>query len=138
VQDLVRAMNRAYVELPALWKQDFTSEGFRWIDASDVDSNVLSFVRLPGGDRANASAVVCVANLSPVPRHGYRVGLPLAGEWREVVNTDATEFGGSGVGNGGSVLAGDTSWHGLDCSADLNLPPLGVLWLSAAVSEPER
>jgi 1,4-alpha-glucan branching enzyme len=138
VQDLVRAMNRAYAELPALWKQDFTSEGFRWIDASDVDSNVLSFVRLPGGDPANASAVVCVANLSPVPRHGYRVGLPLAGEWREVVNTDATEFGGSGVGNEGSVLAGDTSWHGLDCSAELNLPPLGVLWLSAAVSEPER
>ncbi|HEY1634644.1 MAG TPA: 1,4-alpha-glucan branching protein GlgB [Acidimicrobiales bacterium] len=139
VQDLVRAINRTYVELPALWKQDFSSEGFRWIDASDVDSNVLSFVRLPGGDPANASAaVVCVANLSPIPRHGYRVGLPLGGEWREAVNTDATQFGGSGVGNGGSVLASDTSWHGLDHSAELNLPPLGVLWLSAPVSEPGR
>jgi 1,4-alpha-glucan branching enzyme len=135
VQGLVRALNRAYVELPALWKQDFTSEGFRWIDASDVDSNVLSFVRLAGGD---GSGVVCVANLSPVPRHGYRVGLPVGGEWLEVINTDDIEFGGSGVGNGGRVVAGDTSWHGLDNSADLSLPPLGVLWLSAAVSEPER
>jgi 1,4-alpha-glucan branching enzyme len=56
----------------------------------------------------------------------------------EVINTDAGEFGGSGVGNGGRVMAGDTSWHGLDSSAELNLPPLGVLWLSAAVSRPER
>jgi 1,4-alpha-glucan branching enzyme len=135
VQDLVRALNRAYVELPALWKQDFTSEGFRWIDASDVDGNVLSFVRLAGGD---GSAVVCVANLSPVPRHSYRVGLPLGGEWLEVINTDAVEFGGSGVGNGGRIVAGDTSWHGLDSSTELSLPPLGVLWLSAAVSGPER
>ncbi len=138
VQEMVRTINRAYAELPALWTQDFTSEGFRWIDASDVDSNVLSFARLPGGDQADAGAVVCVANLSPVPRHGYRVGLPLGGEWREVVNTDATQFGGSGVGNGGSVLARDTSWHGLDHSAELSLPPLGVLWLSGPVSEPER
>jgi 1,4-alpha-glucan branching enzyme len=138
VQELVRAINRTYAELPALWTQDFSSEGFRWIDASDVDSNVLSFVRLPGGDAANASAVVCVANLSPIPRHGYRIGLPLAGEWREVVNTDATQFGGTGVGNGGRLPASDTSWHGLDHSADLSLPPLGVLWLAAPVSEPER
>src|SRR5437763_4254290 len=135
VQDLVRALNRAYVDLPALWKQDFTSEGFRWIDASDVDSNVLSFVRLAGDD---GSAVVCVANLSPVPRHSYRVGLPRGGEWSEVINTDAGEFGGSGVGNGGLITAADTSWHGLDNSAELSLPPLGVLWLSAPVSRRER
>jgi 1,4-alpha-glucan branching enzyme len=133
VQELVRALNRVYTELPAVWKQDFTSEGFRWIDASDVDSNVLSFLRLPGGE---GPGVVCVANLSPVPRHGYRVGLPVGGEWLEVINTDAEEFGGSGVGNFGRIEAEESSWHGLDHSAQLNLPPLGVLWLSAVLSEP--
>jgi 1,4-alpha-glucan branching enzyme len=133
VQELVRALNRVYTELPALWTQDFTSEGFRWIDASDVDSNVLSFVRLPGGE---GSATVCVANLSPVPRYAYRVGLPLGGEWLEVINTDAEEFGGSGVGNFGRIVTEESSWHGLDHSVELSLPPLGVLWLSAVVSEP--
>jgi 1,4-alpha-glucan branching enzyme len=98
-----------------------------------VDSNVLSFVRLPGGE---GSATVCVANLSPVPRHAYRVGLPLGGEWLEVINTDAEEFGGSGVGNFARIVTEESSWHGLDHSAELSLPPLGVLWLSAVVSEP--
>jgi 1,4-alpha-glucan branching enzyme len=135
VQELVRALNRTYRDLPALWTQDFTSDGFRWIDASDVESNVFSFVRLPGNEGA---AVVCVANLSPVPRHGYRIGLPVPGKWREVINTDAGEFGGSGVGNGGWVIAEDTSWHGLDHSAEMSLPPLGVIWLSTALSQPER
>jgi 1,4-alpha-glucan branching enzyme len=141
VQHLVRALNRTYEGLPALWEQDFTSEGFRWIDASDVDSNVVSFLRLPGGPASQvpagmARAVACVANLSPLPRHAYRVGLPLPGPWRELVNTDAAEFGGTGVGNGGSVLATDTSWHGLACSAEMELPPLGVLWLTPGIGAP--
>ncbi|HEX2851155.1 MAG TPA: 1,4-alpha-glucan branching protein GlgB [Acidimicrobiales bacterium] len=127
VQDLVRSINRVYRDEPALHEVDFSPEGFRWVDASDVDSNVLSFLRY-SEDRSRV--VACIANLSPVPRYAYRVGLPRAGAWRELVNTDAAEFGGSGVGNGGQVWAADEPWHGLDHSADVTLPPLGVLWLA--------
>ena len=125
VQDLVRAVNRHYKELPQLWQKDDAPEGFRWIDASDVENNVLSFLRFDGDGRPLA----CLANLSPVPRHGYRFGLPTGGDWREVLNTDAIEFGGSGVGNSGRVFAKDASWHGLPFSAEVTLPPLAVVWL---------
>jgi 1,4-alpha-glucan branching enzyme len=126
VQDLVRALNREYRSQPALWERDFTADGFRWIDASDVDSNVLSFLRLSADGE---QVLACVANLAPVVREGYRVGLPRSGRWREVLNTDASVFGGSGAGNAGVVEAADGSWHGLPHSATLVLPPLGVLWL---------
>ncbi len=128
VKDLVRTLNRVSATLPALWERDTESEGFRWIDASDEESNVLSFLRI-GGD---GSTLACVANLSPVPRQPYRVGLPAPGPWQEVLNTDAPEFGGGGVGNGGQVAASGESWHGQPFSADLALPPLGVLWLVPA------
>jgi len=74
--------------------------------------------------------VACLANLSPVPRAGYRVGLPAGGQWREVLNTDAADYGGSGVGNLGGVVADGPAWHGLECSAEVTLPPLGVVWLT--------
>ncbi|HET7488004.1 MAG TPA: 1,4-alpha-glucan branching protein GlgB [Acidimicrobiales bacterium] len=126
VQDLVRALNHLYLDLPQLWQRDDSPEGFRWIDASDVENNVLSFLRY--GD--DGRVLACVANLSPVVRHGYRVGLPEGGDWREVLNTDALEFGGSGVGNAGRAYAADRSWHGLPFSAELVLPPLAVVWLT--------
>jgi len=140
VQSLVAHLNHTYRASRALWEQDFTGDGFRWIDASDSDNSVLSFLRFAApseapGPAAGASGpedravVACVANLTPVPRQGYRVGLPSAGTWLEVVNTDAVEFGGSGVGNLGSVHADASPWHGLPASAILTLPPLGVLWL---------
>ena len=125
VQDLIRELNRAYRDEPALYERDFTADGFRWIDASDVDSNVLSFLRVGEDGRLLA----CIANLSPVVREGYRVGLPRNGRWREVLNTDAAAFGGSGAGNGGSVQADGDTWHGQPHSALVTLPPLSVLWL---------
>jgi len=125
IKDLVRTLNRVSATLPALWEQDTEPEGFRWIDASDEESNVLSFLRIA----SDGSTAACVANLSPVPRQPYRVGLPASGPWQELLNTDATEFGGGGVGNGGQVDAGGESWHGQPFSAELTLPPLGVLWL---------
>jgi 1,4-alpha-glucan branching enzyme len=125
VQALVRDLNRLYRERPALWERDFTSDGFRWIDASDTDNSVLSFLR-QGED---GSVLACITNLTPVPHVGYRIGLPEPGGWREVLNTDSTFFGGSGMGNGGEVMATETPWHGLPASADLTLPPLGVIWL---------
>ncbi len=129
VQALVRDLNRRYRERPALWQRDFTPEGFRWVDASDADNSVLSYLRR-GED---GSLLACIANLTPVPHVGYRIGLPQAGRWREVLNTDSTFFGGSGMGNAGEVTATGTPWHGLGASADLTLPPLGVIWL-----EPSR
>ncbi|MGH9268707.1 MAG: 1,4-alpha-glucan branching protein GlgB [Acidimicrobiales bacterium] len=129
VFDLVGELNRRYRAEPALWERDFAPEGFRWIDANDADSNVLGFIRYNGD---GARMLACLANLSPVTREGYRAGLPVGGPWREVLNTDAAEFAGSGVGNGGAVWAGEGPSHGFDYSAVMTLPPLGVLWLVPA------
>jgi 1,4-alpha-glucan branching enzyme len=130
LQDMVRELNRVYREQPALWEEDFTSEGFAWIDANDAEQSVLSFLRRrrggqPGGELA------CIANLTPVPRHGYRVGLPCEGRWTELLNTDAQDWGGSGHGNLGAVEAERIPWHGQPCSAAVTLPPLAVVWLGA-------
>jgi 1,4-alpha-glucan branching enzyme len=129
---LVADLNRIYRGTPALWSQDTVPHGFRWIVGDDAANDTLAFVRLaPDG-----SPLVCVANLSPVPREGYRVGLPAGGAWAEVLNTDAHGYGGSGVGNLGSVRAQGVPWHGLPASAELRLPPLGVLWLRPAAGRP--
>jgi len=132
VQRLVRDLNRIYGESPALWRQDFSPLGFNWIDASDADGNVLAFLRFAGTDETGpgAKTVACVVNFSGGPHLGYRVGLPAVGRWREVINTDAADYGGSGVGNLGVVEAVNEPWHGQPASASLNLPPLGVLWLA--------
>ena len=132
VQDLVRELNRVYKERGALYERDFTPEGFAWIDASDVDGNVFSFLRRGADGPASPDQIACIANFSPVPRHGYRVGLPFAGQWDEILNTDAEQFGGAGVGNGGSVTAVEEGWHGQPASVHLDLPPMGVLWLAPA------
>jgi 1,4-alpha-glucan branching enzyme len=125
VMELVGALNETLRAEPALYARDVEEDGFSWIDASDVDSNVLSFVRLAPTGRP----VVCVANLSPVVREDYRVGMPAGGTWRELVNTDDARFGGSGVVNGPLAAAAEP-WHGRDHSIVLRLPPLGVVWLA--------
>ena len=122
---LVCDLNRVYVENPALWSQDADPAGFEWIDANDAAGNVFSFLRW-GSD---GSVLACVANFSALPHEGYRLGLPAAGRWSEVVNTDAIDYGGSGVGNLGEVETRDISWHGRPASVNLRLPPLGTLWL---------
>ncbi|WP_229397968.1 1,4-alpha-glucan branching protein GlgB [Micromonospora okii] len=125
VQRLVGDLNRVYRDTPALWAQDTEPAGFRWIAGDDVANNAVSFVRIaPDG-----ATLVCVANFSAVPLEEYRVGLPAAGTWAEVLNTDAHHYGGSGVGNLGEVHAQDVPWHGLPASVALRVPPLGVLWL---------
>ncbi len=129
VRDLLRSLNGMYRELPALWERDETPDGFQWIDADDSDQSVISFLRMPAGGGPQG-AVVCLANLTPVPRYGYRLGLPCGGRWREILNSDAADWGGSGVGNMGGVDAEDHPWHGRPFSAPLTLPPLGVLWLT--------
>jgi 1,4-alpha-glucan branching enzyme len=132
VQSLVMDLNRAYHEYPAMWSQDFSPEGFAWIDATDADGNVLAFLRFAGDGAAGAGGgtVACVANFSGAPHTDYRLGLPSTGRWREVINTDAAGYRGSGVGNLGSFEAVDEPWHGQPASAVITLPPLGVLWLA--------
>jgi len=127
VWQLIRDLNHAYRATPALWTLDAEGSGFQWIDANDAEGNVFSFLRWG----ADGSAVAVVANFSGGPHEGYRVGLPFAGEWRELVNTDADVYAGSGVGNFGSVMATDEPWHGQPASAVLRVPPLGVLWLAS-------
>jgi 1,4-alpha-glucan branching enzyme len=128
VARLVADLNRVYRESPALWSQDSDPAGFHWIDANDAAGNVYSFVRF-GSD---GSMVACIANFSAVPQEQYRIGLPRAGRWDEVVNTDAGAYFGSDVGNFGGVEAGTDSWHGQPASATLRVPPLGALWLRYA------
>ncbi|MEV0594045.1 1,4-alpha-glucan branching protein GlgB [Nonomuraea cavernae] len=125
VQRLVRDLNRFYRETPALWEQDTVPEGFRWIDADDASGNTFSFVRYA----ADGSALACVANFSGAPHEDYRLGLPYGGHWQEVVNTDAYDYWGSGVGNLGGVEAVEQGCHGLPYSTTLRVPPLGAVWL---------
>ena len=123
-QRLVRDLNRLYRAHAACWEGDYENRGFQWIDCTDHLHSVLSFLRRPLGPGPELAVVL---NLTPVPHHGYRVGLPRPGVWREVLNTDAEIYGGSGVGNLGRVLAEDVPMHGQPHSAPLTLPPLGVV-----------
>jgi 1,4-alpha-glucan branching enzyme len=131
MRDLVRDLNRLYHAEPALWEVDFSHEGFVWIEPNDAANNVVAFMRV---SRDGSKQVVCIANLSPVPREGYRVGLPVEGAWEEVLNTDSVHYGGTGVGNLGEVKAAGRGWHGQPFSADVTLPPLSVLWLRPAAA----
>src|SRR5258706_3950022 len=90
VQSLMRSLNAVEAAEPAMYAADFTPDGFRWIDANDSDQSVYSFLRFD--PQGSARPIACVANLTPVPRHGYRLGLPVAGRWVDVLNTDASEF----------------------------------------------
>jgi 1,4-alpha-glucan branching enzyme len=125
VQELVRDLNRIYREQPALWEVDFEPSGFRWLEADDASWNVLVFARFSAD---GSRPLVCAGNFSPAPRRAYRIGLPCGGRWVEVLNTDAAGYGGSNVLNG-SVEAEQTPWHDQPYSAELTLPPLGVVWL---------
>jgi 1,4-alpha-glucan branching enzyme len=126
VQHLVRDLNAIYRSEPALYEVDFEPHGFRWLDANDVARNIIAFLRIAAdGERTLA----CVCNLSPVPREQYRVGLPHGGRWREALNTDSEYYGGSNVGNLGTIEAEASPWQGQPWSAEVTLPPLGVIWL---------
>jgi 1,4-alpha-glucan branching enzyme len=126
IQTLVRDLNRIYKDEPALWEVDSDPSGFWWLEPNDADNNVVAFARQ---SREGERVVVFVANLSPVPRGPYRLGLPRAGRWRELLNTDSTFYGGSDVGNLGEIEPEPIPWHGQKFSAELTLPPLAAVWL---------
>jgi 1,4-alpha-glucan branching enzyme len=126
IQQLVRDLNRVYRKNRALHEVDFSYEGFEWIDFEDVEQSVISFMR-KSNDAKNMAVVVC--NMTPVPRTQYRVGVPRRGFYKEIINTDALEYGGSGMGNLGGVESDDTPWHGRPHSISLTLPPLSALMM---------
>ena len=131
VQRLVQDIGARYLESPSLWQRDHSPDGFRWIDAGNADQNILSFVRY---DAAGHPGIVCVANFSPMTHHGFRVGMPLAGRWREVLNTNSAAYGGGNQGNLGGVVAEPVGWHGLPFSAAVTVPPLAVVWFAPEAS----
>jgi 1,4-alpha-glucan branching enzyme len=128
VRRLVRDLNFLYRNTPALHRLDCDPDGFRWIDVANAAESIISYVRR-GRDPRELSLVVC--NFTPVPRQDYRIGVPQPGRYRERINTDAAEYGGSGVGNAGEVHAEPHPAHGHQQSVCLRLPPLGVVIFTA-------
>ncbi|MCC7556691.1 MAG: 1,4-alpha-glucan branching protein GlgB [Methanoculleus marisnigri] len=120
----VTDLNRLYRRKPALHERDADQAGFEWVDFSDVEKSVVSYLRR---GRSADDVVLVICNFTPVPRYDYRVGVPFGGFWKEVLNSDAVEYGGSGVGNLGGVEAERIPAHGRSCSLPLTLPPLGVV-----------
>lgn len=132
---LVRDLNHTYVRTPALFEADHEPRGFKWIDCNDNLQSVISYLRFPKDRSSPSDYVVCVGNFTPMPRLGYRVGVPAREQHREILNTDAAVYGGSGMGNMGTVAIQDVPAHGFAQSLELTLPPLSVLWLRPASRE---
>jgi 1,4-alpha-glucan branching enzyme len=125
VQALLRDLGHLYARLPALHEQDFEPAGFAWIDCHDAEQSVLAFER-----RARDGSVAVTAfNFTPVPRHGYRIGLPAGGKWREVFNSDSGFYAGSNAGNAGGIEAQPRAWMNRAHSAAVTLPPLAAVVL---------
>ena len=127
-QQFVEDLNRVYTSTPAFWSGDYDHAGFSWIDCNDRENSVLSFLRqTPDGK----DQVVVILNLTPVPRSNYRIGVPRAGHWKEVLNSDAGIYAGSNGGNFGGVTAQPIPAHGHQQSAEFFLPPLSVIVFQA-------
>jgi len=123
IQHFMKDLNHIYRENAPLYEVDFDWQGFEWIDFLDHENSVLSFLRW---SKDRSEFVVFTLNLTPVSRIHYRIGVPQEGFYREILNSDAKEYGGSGVGNLGGVQSSDFPWHGRPHSIQVNLPPLGV------------
>jgi 1,4-alpha-glucan branching enzyme len=124
LQRWVRDLNTAYRGEPALHELDCDPAGFAWIDCNDNEQSTLVWLRR---GRSTADQVLVACNLTPVPRHGFRIGVPQPGRWREILNGDATLYGGSGQGNRGGVDSAPVPWHGHPQSISITLPPLAVV-----------
>jgi 1,4-alpha-glucan branching enzyme len=124
MQYLIRDLNRAYRDVPALYARDCEPGGFEWLVVDDTENSVFAWLRLSGGD---APPVAVVSNFTPSPRESYNLPLPRAGRWRELINTDAADYGGSGWGNLGGIEAQAPGSRGRPATARVTLPPLATL-----------
>lgn len=125
IQRWMRDINNFYRNEPALYEVDFSFDGFEWIDVNNFEESIISFIRK--GHDAQKDSVLVVCNFTPVPRYNYLVGLPYGGMWKEALNSDAKEYGGSGHGNLGGFMANQVECHGKPYSMSLTIPPLGML-----------
>ena len=125
LQKLVSELNRIYLENPAMWEQDHVHGGFQWVDGGNATQNVLTFIRYD----SKGNPIACVINFAGNPHFDFKLGLPKKGVWEEILNTDSEIFGGSGVGNLGRVEANGEGTHGQPFSANVQVPPLGAIWL---------
>jgi 1,4-alpha-glucan branching enzyme len=128
LQQLVATLNRVYLENPSMWQLDHDHRGFVWIDGGNADGNLLSFLRYD----EKGEPIAVVINFAGHPHHDFKLGLPKSGKWNEILNTDAAEFGGSGVGNFGQIEATGDGTHGQPHSASISVPPLGAVWFKPA------
>jgi len=126
VQQWVKDLNRMYRGELALHERDFSSDGFEWIDFNDANNTTLAFLRK---GRTTADLLLAAFNFTPVPRHNYRLGVPIGGYWKELLNSDAQIYGGSGQGNAGGIEAETFNWHRRPYSVRVTLPPLSALFL---------
>jgi len=124
LQKSIKDLNAIYKNNPALWEVDFENSGFEWIDISDVEQSIFSYIRW---DRERRDPIMVILNCTPVPRHNYKIGAPIGGDWLEIFNSDAEIYGGSGVGNKGRVGTINADCHGRPVHLQLSLPPLGAL-----------
>jgi 1,4-alpha-glucan branching enzyme len=127
LQRLIRDLNRVYARERAL-QGDSDPQGFRWIVGDDAAQSIYAYERR----FRDARPIVAIFNFTPVPRHNYRIGVPLTGRWREIINTDSRHYGGSDLGNAGGVIAEPQSSHGYGQSISLLVPPLAGLLLQIA------
>jgi 1,4-alpha-glucan branching enzyme len=128
VQRLVKDLNELYRKEKALHELDCDPAGFEWVDFSDYEQSVISFLR----KSRSGEMVLVVLNFTPVPRYNYRVGVPKGGLWLEIFNSDSELYGGANIGNMGRVMAEDVPFHGRPYSLSLTLPPLGAVFLKPA------
>lgn len=123
--DFLKTVQKLYKENCALYENDYVMRGFQWIDSSDKENSVISFMRRSDDEK---DTIVIVCNFTPLPRYKYKIGVPKACKYEEILNSDAEIFGGSNVGNLGLVEAKEDNIHGLNASLELTLPPLSILW----------
>jgi 1,4-alpha-glucan branching enzyme len=128
VQSLVQDLNKLYRKHGPLWEADSESSGFAWIEVDNASENVLAFRRIAP---STGKEIICVSNFSPVVREGHRLGLPRAGTYKQLLNTDHEKYCGGGFGVVKSIKAEKIPAHGLDYSAEICLPPLGTMWFQS-------
>jgi 1,4-alpha-glucan branching enzyme len=131
LQQYVGTLNRIYGATPALWQLDHQQAGFQWVDGGNSAQQVLTFLRFDG----KGNPLACVINFAGAPHHDFQLGLPMPGVWEEILNSDAAEFGGSGVGNFGEIHADGPGSHGQPVSATIQVPPLGAVWFRSKASK---
>lgn len=135
LQKWMKDLNAFYKSQPAMHQNDFTPEGFKWIEANDADQSIFTYMRF-ADDPADFLVIAC--NFTPIPRHGYRVGVPEAGHYKELLNSDSAAYGGGNVGNYGGVHTDVHTIHGFPHSLSLTLPPLGIVVLQRQRSKPPQ